>query len=154
MNPKLFLFYLQFRKFLPAIALCSLAIVIINQYQNYQALCRAVSFRTIVREPWMVEEILSGDRFTARRDSETKTVTLCGIVSKDRDYLRSLIERGDGSVHLQKSHRSYEAWIVFSSPQESQIHLNTEMLVANKASLSNHHNCLSSENLELATRLD
>ena len=101
----------------------------------------------------MVEEILSGSSFTARRGNHTKTIALCGIVSQDRDYLKSLIELGDGSVHLQKSHHSCEAWIVFPSPQETQIHINTEMLVANKASLNDHHHCLSLFNLEWATQL-
>ena len=146
MKAKLFLLYLQFRKLIPAIAFASLSIVAMNQYQSYQA--------TIVREPWMVEKVLSGNSFSVRRGNKIKIIALCGVVSENKEYLRSLIERGDRSVHLQQSHRSYEAWIVFSSPEETQIHLNTEMLVANKASLSNHHNCLSSENLELATRLD
>ena len=67
-------FNLKSRKLIPALALCSLAIATLNQYQNYQALCRAVSFRTIVREPWIVEEVLSGSSFTVRRGNKTKAI--------------------------------------------------------------------------------
>ena len=142
MRVKLFLIYLKIRKLLPGIAIVSYSIAVVNQYQNYQSKLSEVS--------WQVKEVISGEKLTVFRRHETKTVKLCGIRSTDKSYLKKLIEKGNGSVELEKTKNGYEAWVMLEPDYEKQIHFNTEMIVSGKADLRNEDDCLSSENLRLA----
>lgn len=143
MNAKLFLVYLKLKSCIPALAIFTIVITALNQYQNYKS--------RVVRKPWIVQEVLSGDQLIVSNQVQTQMITLCGIVSNDSNYLQSLIDKGDNSIELSKGHDGYEAWVMLAPDFEQQIHLNTEMVMAKKATLNNHGHCLSAENLELAS---
>ncbi|MGV2831625.1 thermonuclease family protein [Myxosarcina sp. GI1(2024)] len=66
-----------------------------------------------------------------------------------RDYLRSLIDRGDSTVELEKRGETYEAWVLLKPDFESQFHLNTWMVQKGMArhDRQNSSHCLSSEAL-------
>ena len=144
MSAKLFLFYLRFRK--PIIFISgaiALILVSLNTWFEYQA-------KTANYSNWQVVEVESGDRFRVSRDNQTKTVNLCGVTSGAREYLRSVIDKGDGTVFLEKTGDAYEAWVMIAG-SEYQIHLNTWMLEKGMAKLgSNFTQCRSDEELEFA----
>lgn len=133
MTVKLFLIYLKIRKLLPGIAIVSCLITAVNQYQNYQS--------KLFKGSWQVKEVISGEKLTVFRNNETKTVKLCGINSTSKNYLKKLIDQGNGSVELEKTQNGYEAWVMLEPDYEKQIHLNTEMIVSGQANLRNEDNC-------------
>jgi len=144
MRQKLFLLYFRYRKpFIAFLITFTAAITATNIYQEYKS--------RKVYPDWKVEEVLTGDSFQVNNGDQTKTINLCGIASKSSEskaFLASLINQGSGIVELQKSGKSYEAWILTSD--EQQIHLNTFMVEKGMATLINHKKCPSSENLEWA----
>ena len=92
MKPKLFLAYLKIKSLLPAIAFISLFLTGMNHWQNT---------RIIPSDPWIVTDVVSGDSFIASRKQKRFQVKLCGISAnsdESREYLRSLLNQGDGSV--------------------------------------------------------
>ena len=144
---KLFSLYLSSRKpLLIGISFLSLILVVANQWTELQAGKKG-------KGSWEVKEVLSGETLALARDGEQLEAKLCGIDSGNKEYLRSLIDRGNGSVWVQKSGKGFEAWVMLKPDFESQIHLNTEMVMAG-AILSNHSDCLSAENLELASNYE
>ncbi len=150
MQSKLFLIYLRYRNpFLFFFVTLTLIICSLNQYLEYKS-------KNANYEPWIVTNVLSGDTLTVARDNENKTIKLCGIVAggdKARDYLQSLIAQSNEIIELEKVDNSYEAWILLDSEIEQQIHLNTHLIETKNATLANHKNCLSGENLEFALNL-
>jgi endonuclease YncB( thermonuclease family) len=102
--------------------------------------------------PWQVADVVSGDRFTVARGNETKTIKLCGVSvsgEESKEYLRSLIARGNGTVEIERVRDSYEAWILLKPDFEEQIHLNTWILENGRGKIdpTTSDNCLQKENL-------
>ncbi len=66
--------------------------------------------RIIPSDPWIVKDVVSGGlgsaearsvRFIVNRGDETLNIQLCSIYAKSdksKEYLRSLLNQGDGSV--------------------------------------------------------
>jgi endonuclease YncB( thermonuclease family) len=145
MKAKLFLFYLRYRYIclfvLTAIAISpTLYVWWIKSRLNYAA-----------SHPWQVADVISGDRFTVARDNETKTIKLCGVSAgkESKEYLRSIIDKGNGTVEIERVKDSYEAWILLKPDFESQIHLNTWMIENGMGKIDpvTSNTCLKKENL-------
>ena len=123
-------------------------------------------------EQWQIksENVYDGDTLKVSKGNEELIVRLCGIDAPEmlqqfgvesRDYLRSLIAKSNGTIHILpiKDSRSkiilVEAWIPIEPNYEGQIHLNTAMLEAGYA----HHyqkysgSCVSAENLGWAEEI-
>jgi endonuclease YncB( thermonuclease family) len=145
MKAQLFLIYLRYRYFfvslLAAIAILPIAF---NCWSKKQ-----LSFAA--NHPWQVTDVLGGDRFTVSSNNQTQTIKLCGVSAGEeaKDYLRSLVNKGNGTVEIEKVGDSFEAWVMLKPDFESQIHLNVEMLASGMASLDSvtADKCLGKENL-------
>ena len=84
-------------------------------------------------------------------------VQLCGISASkgSRDYLRSLINQGNGWVILDRvidEDGITVAEVFVERHDQQEIHLNTEMLMARKAILFNYKACPNAEYFELAVK--
>jgi hypothetical protein len=151
MNAKLFLFYLRIRKLLPAIAICSLAVTIYDRFPNYRNAFADTS-------PWIVEEIIYGDRFIATRSGKQFEVHLCGIAAgnESKEYLRSLLNKGNlivDVVDIVKEDDGItvaEVFVQTLPDYEREIHVNSEMVTGGMAVLENPDICPSAEYLKLA----
>ncbi len=151
MNANLFLAYLRIRKFLPAIAILSILIITINQFFNYHNVLAET-------EPWIVQSVVSGNSLTVVRDDEMKKIKLCGISGGDETYLRSLINRGNGSVVVNPISKTdnvtvAEVFVPLLPDMEQEIHLNTEMIMGGVATVDNPDICPSAEYLEIAAAI-
>ncbi|WP_052055962.1 thermonuclease family protein [Myxosarcina sp. GI1] len=152
MKAKLFLFYLRYRK--PLILVSgAIALISTSSYSWLEYKSRSIKYN-----PWQVVEVTASDRFTIVRDNETKTIRLCGISAvgeEARDYLRSLVNKGDGTVQLEKRKETYEAWVMLKPDFESEIHLNTWMVEKGMARHDerNFSHCLSNEELKWAEEI-
>ena len=123
-------------------------------------------------EKWQVKpgSIYDGDTLRVVRGSEELKIRFCGIDSPElaqplgiesRDYLRSLIAQGDGTIYVQpieedRYNRTVaELWIPIKPDYERQIHLNTAMVEAGYAYHYQQYsgNCESAENLEWAEKI-
>ena len=154
MKAKLEKFYLQYR--LPAlIGLSAIAAVSfgINQWLEYR-------YRNAKYPTWTVGHITAGDSFTVTSDldSETRTIKLCGITSAHReskDFLKSVIDLGDGSVEIEQAENAYEPWVMLKPDLESQIHVNTYMVEKGMArhDVANSKQCRSDEELGFAQKI-
>lgn len=144
---KLFLIYLKCKK--PLLILSgaiALVLTALNLWDYYK-------IQTANYTPWQVVDVERGDRFTVVRDDRSLSIELCGITAGDKSYLKSLIDKGDGTVELEKTGDSYEAWVMLKPDYEQQIHLNTWMVQKGKAKLnSSFTDCRSGEELEMANR--
>ena len=146
LQAKLFLFYLRFKK--PIITLSIVAATIIIGLDNWLKF----KDRTIDLTPWTVTNIDSGSSLIVTRHDETKNVSLCGVApieNETKQYLTSVINRGDGTVELEQVGNSYEAWVslkpgydvelvkhVSNTPDElikQEIHLNSWVIERGKA---------------------
>ena len=142
---KLFCLYLRFRKpLVVVVSAISLIAVGANFWLEYQDGRK--------RSAWQIKEVLSGESLSVVRDDEMLEATLCGIGSENRAFLKSLVDRGDGKVWLQKSGDGFEAWVGLKPDYENQIHLNTEMVLNGKATLVNSSTCMSYEHLKWASK--
>ncbi len=149
MKAKLFLANLKIKPVLYAIAILCIAAIAANKYINRHP--------KIYNNPWIVLDVISGDRFIVQRDDQTLKVKLCGISEGSKDSLRSLLAQGNGSVALEKISKQNELTIaeVFMQIEpdyQQEIHLNTEMLMKSQATLSNHKICPNAEYFELAVQ--
>ena len=157
---KKFLFYLKFKPILYAIskrsasrvAVLSIAITAVNQYLNYR-------LKFINTDPWMVKDVVSGDRFLVERSGKKLEVQLCGISAKSdesKEYLRSLIAQGDGSVVPDQIKKRdgltvAEVFMQIEPDYVQEIHLNTEMVLKSQAILgADYKACPNAEYLEMA----
>ena len=151
---KKFLVYLKFKPILYAIAVLSIAITIYNQYLNHR-------LKFVNTDPWMVKDVVSGDRFLVERSGKKLEVQLCGISAKSdesKEYLRSLLNKGDGSVILDKVQKKdgmtiAEVFMQLKSNKQ-EIHLNTEMLMKGKAKLADYKACPNAEYFEMTTEIE
>ena len=149
MKAKLFLANLKIKPLLYTIAILCIAVIICNQYINRRS--------KTVNNPWIVVDIISGDRFMVHRKNQNLEVKLCGISASkgSRDYLRSLINQGNGWVILDRVTTEDGitiAEVFVQRHDEQEIHLNTEMLMSKKAILSNYKACPNAEYFELAVK--
>ncbi|MEO0397656.1 MAG: thermonuclease family protein [Cyanobacteria bacterium P01_A01_bin.137] len=151
MKTKLEKVYLHYR--IPALILLSMATGIfvgINQWIEYQ-------HKTARYPTWTVREVIKGDRFTvtSNLDSETRTIKLCGVTAADpesKDFLKSIIDLGNGSIELEQVEDTYEAWVMLKPDYERQIHVNTYMVEKGMARHDSQHSrkCRSDEELKVA----
>ena len=123
-------------------------------------------------QQWQVKpgSIYDGDTLRVVRGDEELKIRFCGIDAPEikqplgiesRDYLRSLVAQGNGTIHVlpieQDRHNRTvaELWIPIKPDYEAQIHLNTAMVEAGYA----HHyqrysgSCVSAENLGWAEEI-
>ena len=153
---KLLAAYFKIKPVLYTFAILCIAAIAANQYINRPK---------IYNNPWIVVDVMSGDRFMAERKGQELEVQLCGISASkgSRDYLRSrrdprsgsLINQGNGWVILDRvidEDGITVAEVFVERHDEQEIHLNTEMLMANKAILSNYKACPNAEYFELAVK--
>ena len=138
LQAKLFLFYLRFKKPLIILSVIAAAMIIgLDYWFKFKS-------NNIDSTPWRVTKVESGSSITVTRHNKTKVVNLCGVEpvgQETKQYLRSLIESGDGTVELEKVGDNFESWIylkpgydvdlvqhISNIPDElveQQIHLNT-----------------------------
>ena len=150
---KLFDAYFRIKPFLYAFAiLCAVVPIAANQYINHRS-------KLVNTDPWIVGDVGSGDRFIVQRDDQTLEVKLCGISEGSKDSLRALLDKGNGSVVLEKVSKQNELTVaeVFMQIEpdyQQEIHLNTEMLMKSQATLSNHKICPNAEYFELAAEFN
>lgn len=150
MKSKLFSAYLRSKPFLYAIALLLLAITIYMEF---------IRHRTTNATPWIVSDVISGDRFIVQRNDQTLEVKLCGISEGSKDYLRSLLDKGNGSVVLEKVSEQdnlmvAEVFMQIKPDYQQEIHLNTEMVMGGKAVLADYQNCPNAEYFEMAAEME
>lgn len=130
----------------------------------------SVFFKDNYAELWQVNSIHDGDTLRVRRDNEELKVRLCGIDAPElkmplgiesRDYLRSLIAKSDGRIHVlpieedRYGRTVAELWIPIKPDYEGEIHLNTAMVEAGMAYHYQQYsgNCESAENLGWAEKI-
>ena len=114
--------------------------------------------RIVPSDPWIVKDVVSGDSFIASRKQKRFQVKLCGISAnsdKSREYLRSLLNKGDGSVVVNPVRTEWgvtiaEVFVQLKPDYERESHLNTEMVTAGVATVADYKNCPSAEYLEMA----
>ena len=152
MKTKLLGAYLRIKPLLYALAILSLVVIIYNQFLNHR-------LKLANTDPWIVTDVISGDRLMVERSGEKLEVQLCGISASNEEsqaYLRSLIAQGDGSVILDRVSKQEGTTIVEAfvqlKPDRREIHLNTEMVIKNQAILSNYKACPNAEYFELAVQ--
>ena len=147
MKYKLLLAYLKIQPLLFTVAIISLFLIAMNHWQKT---------RITLTTPWIVKDVVSGDSFTASRKSKNFKVKLCGISvsgNESRDYLRSLINQGNGSVVVNPVKTEWGVTVaeVFVGIERGEIHLNTEMVMGGMAGLAeDYKDCPSAEYLEMA----
>lgn len=122
-------------------------------------------------QQWQVKPgIYNGDTLRVKRGDEELEIRFCGIDAPElkqplgiesRDYLRSLIAKGNGTIHVlpieedRYGRTVAELWIPIKPDYEQQIHLNTAMVEAGYAYHYQQYsgNCESAENLGWAEKL-
>ncbi len=121
---------------------------------------------------WRVKpgSIYDGDTLRLIGNERELKIRLCGIDAPElaqplgiesRDYLRSLIDKGDGTIYVQPIEEDRygrtvaELWILIKPDFERQIHLNTAMVEAGMAYHYQQYsgNCESAENLGWAEKI-
>ena len=121
---------------------------------------------------WRVKpgSIYDGDTLRVVRGDEELKIRFCGIDAPElkqplgvesRDYLRSLIAKSDGTIHVLPIEEDWygrtvaELWIPIEPDYEGQIHLNTAMVEAGMAWHYQQYsgNCESAENLGWAEKI-
>ena len=123
-------------------------------------------------QQWRVKpgSIHDGDTLRVTRGNEELKIRICGIDAPElkqplgiesRDYLRSLIAKGDGTIYVllieedRYGRTVAELWIPIKPDYEGQIHLNTAMVEAGYAYHYERYsgNCVSPENLDWAEEI-
>ncbi len=114
--------------------------------------------RIIPSDPWIVKDVVSGGlgsaearsvRFIVNRGDETLNIQLCSIYAKSdksKEYLRSLLNKGDGSVVVNPVQTKWgvtiaEVFVQLKPDYERESHLNTEMVMAGVATIADYKNC-------------
>ncbi len=151
---KLFSAYFRIKPFLYAFAILCVVPIAANQFINYRS-------KLVNTDPWIVGDVVSGDRFIVQRNDQTLEVKLCGISASEesKDYLRSLLDKGNGSVVLERVSNQNELTVAevfmqIKPDYQQEIHLNTEMVMGGKATLSNYKICPNAEYFELAAEME
>ena len=154
LKSRFFLIYFRSKPLLKAIAFLGLVAIFYNQYLNHPLKLRNPN-------PWIVTDVISGDRFLVERSGKKLEVQLCGISAssdESKAYLRSLLNKGDGSVILDKVQKKdgltiAEVFMQLKSNKQ-EIHLNTEMLMKGKAKLADYKACPNAEYFEMTAEIE
>ena len=152
LKSRLFLIYLRFKSLSSKIAFLALVATIYIEFHHHR-------LKLANTEPWIVSNVISGDRFLVERKGKELEIQLCGISAKDdesREYLRSLISQGDGWVVLDRVSKQdglTVAEVFVQRNDEQVIHLNTEMLMGGQAILADYKTCPNAEYLAMATAI-
>ena len=131
-----------------------------------------VLFKDNYAQQWRVKpgSIYDGDTLRVIRGDEELKIRFCGIDAPElkqplgvesRDYLRSLIAKSDGTVHVlpieedRYGRTVAELWIPIEPDYEAEIHLNTAMVEAGMAWHYQRYsgNCESAKNLVWAEEI-
>ncbi|WP_229642776.1 thermonuclease family protein [Waterburya agarophytonicola] len=131
-----------------------------------------VFFKDNYADLWQVKpgSIYDGDTLRVVRGNEELKIRICGIDAPElkqplgiesRDYLRSLIAQGNGTIHVlpietdRYDRTVAELWIPIKPDYEAQIHLNTAMVEAGYAYHYQQYSdsCVSAENLGWAEKI-
>ena len=164
LKSRFFLIYFRSKPLLKAIAFLGLVAIFYNQYLNHPLKLRNPN-------PWIVTDVISGDRFLVERSGKKLEVQLCGISAssdESKAYLRSrrdplrgsLLNKGDGSVILDKVQKKdgltiAEVFMQIEPDYVQEIHLNTEMVLKGKAILgADYKACPNAEYLEMAVEIE
>lgn len=144
----LFLFYLRIKPLLYAIAYFGLLIIIYNQFINYRHLFRN-------NKPWTLQSVSSGNSLFVMHGDEIKKIKLCGIEGGNKEYLESLLDRGNGSLIVNSVKKidnvtTAEVFVPIKPDYEREIHLSSEMIMFGMATINNPDICPSSEYLKMA----
>ena len=144
---------MKLKLFLPGWVFISLVLLGMNYWQNT---------RIVPTTPWIAKDVVSGDSLIAYRQHKEFEVKLCGISAqsdKSRKYLLTLINKGDGNIVVNPVRTQWgvtvaEVFIQLKPDYETEIHINTEMVIAGMASLADDYlNCPSSYYLEMAEEI-
>ncbi len=149
MKSKLLLVYLKIQPLLLTVAVIGLFLILMNHWENT---------RITSTTSWIVKDVVSGDSFIASRKQKQFQVKLCGISAssdESREYLRSLLNKGDGSVVVNPVQTEWgvtiaEVFVQLKPDYETENHLNTEMVMAGVATIADYKSCPSAEYLEMA----
>ena len=156
LKSRFFLIYFRSKPLLKASAFLFLVGIFYNQHLNHPLKLRNPN-------PWIVTDVVSGDRFLVERNGKKLEVQLCGISAssdESREYLRSLLNKGDGSVILDKVQKKdgltiAEVFMQIEPDYVQEIHLNTEMVLKGKAILgADYKACPNAEYLEMAVEIE
>jgi endonuclease YncB( thermonuclease family) len=129
-----------------------------------------LTFKTIALGQIKPGSIHDGDTLRVVRGTEEKKIRLCGIDAPEikqplgiesRDYLRSLIAKSNGTIHVlpieedRYGRTVAELWIPIKPDYEGEIHLNTAMVEAGMAYHYQQYSdsCESAENLGWAEKI-
>ena len=148
MNAKLFLFYLRIKPLLYGIACFGLLLIIYNQFLNYRHLSRN-------NKPWILQSVSGGNSLFVMHGDEIKKIKLCGIKGGNKEYLKSLFDRGNGLLIVSPIRKidnvtTAEVFVPLKPDYEKEIHLNSEMIMFGMATINNPDICPSSEYLKMA----
>ena len=140
MKSKLLLTYLKIQPLLLTVAVIGLFLIGMNHWENT---------RITSTTPWIVKDVVSGDSFIASRKQKRFQVKLCGISAnsdESREYLRSLLNKGDGSVVVNPVRTEWgvtiaEVFVQLKPDYERESHLNTEMVMAGVATVADYKDC-------------
>ena len=143
--------FFKIKPILYTIAVLCVAVMAVNQYISRRS--------KPTNNPWIVVDVISGDRFLVERKGQELEVKLCGISASkgSKEYLRSLISQGDGWVVLDRvsKHEGLTVAEVFvQKHDEQEIHLNTEMLMGDQAILADYQACPNAEYFEMAAEFE
>lgn len=131
-----------------------------------------VFFKNNYAQQWQIKpnSIHDGDTLRVVRGNEELKIRLCGIDAPEikqplgiesRDYLRSLIAKSNGTIHVlpieedRYGRTVAELWIPIKPDYEGEIHLNTAMVEAGMAYHYKQYSgtCESAENLGWAEKI-
>jgi endonuclease YncB( thermonuclease family) len=159
--------------------LIGLILVLIGVLANRKAIngttekaIASVLFKNNYAQQWQIKpgSIHDGDTLRVVRGQEELKIGLCGIDAPElkmplgiesRDYLRSLINKSDGTIHVlpieedRYGRTVAELWIPVKPDYKGDIHLNTAMVEAGMAYHYQQYsgNCESAENLGWAEKI-
>jgi endonuclease YncB( thermonuclease family) len=159
--------------------LIGLTLVLIGVLSNRQTINSGIQkgishlfFKNNYAQQWQIKpnSIHDGDTLRVVRGSEELKIRMCGIDAPEikqplgiesRDYLRSLIAKSNGTIHVLPIEKDRygrtvaELWIPIKPDYEGEIHLNTAMVEAGMAYHYQQYsgNCESAENLGWAEKI-
>ena len=152
LKSRLFLIYLRFKSFSSKIAFLGLVAIIYSEFHHHR-------LKLANTKPWIVTNVISGDRLLVERKGKELEIQLCGISAKSnesKEYLRSLLDRGNlviNPVEKSKEVTTAEVFVQLKPDYQQEIHPSTEMVMAGVATVFNFKNCPSKEYLAMAAAI-
>lgn len=159
-----------------AVLLIGLGLIGYSQFEKKQSRLDPKTSQPVVNkrnyEEWEVKpgSIYDGDTLRLINNNQELKIRLCGIDAPEkemplgiesRDYLRSLIDRSNGTVHLIRvdidlyQRTVAELFVPLKSNPEQEIHLNSAMIEAGYAWHYEQYsdNCPNRQGLEIAENI-